>query len=219
MVNHEHMAVTAISETDITVKRGVNYTVPQDHAAGSMILFCDDYIALDETDYFAGESLNVKALTKTGSAQLAIGSATVHTIEMVGLANRPYPPANVQINSTYWPAYFEDDFTLTWSDRNRLQQTGGVPLGYFESGIALEPNTQTLLTIAELDADDVELATHNVNVTALNSYTLLESVMQAGTRALRINLKLCVKRMSASMLLIILCCDLRLLRRQTSLLK
>jgi hypothetical protein len=51
----------------------VNYTVPQDHAAGSMILFCDEYIALDETDYFAGESLNVKALTKTGSAQLALG--------------------------------------------------------------------------------------------------------------------------------------------------
>lgn len=189
LVNDEHMAVTAISETEITVKRGVNYTVPQEHAAGSMILFCDDYIALDETDYFAGESLNVKALTKTGSAQLAIGAATAHTIEMVGLANRPYPPANVKINDKYWPAYFDDDFTLTWLDRNRLQQTGGDFIGYFESSVALEENTQTLLTVIELDADDLELATHSANVTALNSYTLLESVMQANTRSLRISLK------------------------------
>lgn len=140
LVNDEHMALTAISETEITVKRGVNYTVPQDHAAGSIILFCDDYIALDETDYFAGETLNVKALTKTGSAQLALGSATAHSIEMLGLANRPYPPADVKLNETYYPQalYVTNDIVLTWVDRNRVQQTGGEFLGFYDAGVTKE---------------------------------------------------------------------------------
>ncbi|RSE12163.1 hypothetical protein EGT73_19860, partial [Acinetobacter johnsonii] len=170
LVNDEHMAVTAISETEITVKRGVNYTVPQDHAVGSMILFCDDYIALDETDYFAGESLNVKALTKTGSAQLAIGSATAHAVEMVGLANRPYPPANVKINGEYWPEEIETDLVLTWVDRNRLQQTGGDFLSWLDGGVAIEPGTQTHLILTQLDENDVELATTSTNVTGATSY-------------------------------------------------
>ncbi|WP_180036393.1 MULTISPECIES: phage tail protein [unclassified Acinetobacter] len=160
LVNDEHMAVTAISETEITVKRGVNYTVPQDHAAGSMILFCDDYIALDETDYFAGESLNVKALTKTGSAQLALASATEHSIEMVGLANRPYPPANVKINGEYYPEQITGALELTWSHRNRLQQTGGVPVGWYEPSVTLEPNVEYVLEL--YDASDVLIYTTNV---------------------------------------------------------
>ena len=189
LVNDEHMAVTALSETEITVKRGVNYTVPQDHPTGSMILFCDDYIALDETDYFAGESLNVKVLTKTGSAQLALGSATAHTLEMVGLASRPYPPANVKINGEYWSTEIETDLVLTWVDRNRIQQTGGSILGWFDGGVAIEPDTQTHLTITQFDEDQVELATNNANVTGSTSYTFAISAMQADARTVEIVLK------------------------------
>jgi hypothetical protein len=154
-----------------------------------MILFCDDYIALDETDYFAGESLNVKALTKTGSAQLAIGSATAHAIEMVGLANRPYPPANVKINGEYWPEEIETDLVLTWVDRNRLQQTGGDFLSWFDGGVAIEPGTQTHLILTQLDENDVELATTSTNVTGATSYTMPISAMQASTRTVRVTLK------------------------------
>ena len=118
-----------------------------------MNLFCDDYIALDETDYFAGESLNVKALTKTGSAQLALGAATAHTIEMVGLANRPYPPANVKINGEYWPTEIETDLVLTWVDRNRLQQTGGIPVGWYEGGVSQEDGISYVLKISEYSKD------------------------------------------------------------------
>lgn len=189
LVNDEHMAVTAISETEITVKRGVNYTVPQDHAAGSMILFCDDYIALDETDYFAGESLNVKALTKTGSTQLALGSATAHVIEMVGLANRPYPPANVKINGEYWPTEIETDLVVTWVDRNRLQQTGGEILGWFDGGVAIETNTTAQLLLTQYDENQVELATNSANVTGTNTYTFSISAMQPDTRTIEVILK------------------------------
>ncbi|MEG2266640.1 MAG: hypothetical protein RSC68_20175, partial [Acinetobacter sp.] len=189
LVNDEHMAVTAISETEITVKRGVNYTVPQDHAAGSMILFCDDYIALDETDYFAGESLNVKALTKTGSAQLALGSATAHAIEMVGLANCPYPPANVKINGEYWPTEIETDLVLTWVDRNRLQQTGGNILGWFDGGVMIESGTTYQLILVERDENEVVLRTQNLSLATLNTYTFATSAMDVNTRTIEITLK------------------------------
>ncbi|MDN5692082.1 MAG: hypothetical protein L0G98_15550, partial [Acinetobacter sp.] len=71
-------------------------------------------------------------------AQLALGSATVHAIEMVGLANRPYPPANVKINGEYWPDLVRGNINLSWAHRNRLQQTGGDFIGWFEAGVVLE---------------------------------------------------------------------------------
>lgn len=190
LLNDELMGFVGFDDATkvLTVKRGVLDTVPKKHDSGSLFVFDLPDVAFDSTQYAQGEIVEAQVLTTTpsGIQQLL---ATGAPIEIHARAVRPYPPANVKINGAFLPSYIEDDFTLTWSDRNRLQQTGGVPLGYFESSISLEPNTQTLLTIAELDADDVELATHNVNVTALNSYTLLESVMQADTRSLDINLK------------------------------
>lgn len=162
LVNDEHMAVTAISETEITVKRGVNYTVPQDHAAGSMILFCDDYIALDETDYFAGESLNVKSLTKTGSAQLALGSATAHSIEMVGLANRPYPPGDFKLNNKYYPNELSNDLSVTWATRNRVQQTGGALIGFKDGDITPEVGTTYKIEVRNLSDSSLVYQENNV---------------------------------------------------------
>ncbi|HAK16481.1 MAG TPA: hypothetical protein DCM65_09555 [Acinetobacter junii] len=190
-VNHEIMVYQAYDEETglLTVKRGALDTIPQNHVAGSVLYFADDFITVDPTEYVTGEIINVKTLTTTPSGILNLDDVDAQQVEIKARANRPYPPANVKINSEYWPAYFEDDFTLTWSNRNRLQQTGGLSIGYFDSSVALEENTQTLLTVIELDANDVELATHSVNVTASNSFTLLESAMQADTRSLDINLK------------------------------
>lgn len=190
-VNNEIMVYQSYDEETglLTVKRGALDTIPQNHLAGSVLYFADDFITVDPTEYVTGEIINVKALTTTPSGILGIDDVDMQQVEIKARAIRPYPPANVKINSEYWPAYFEDDFTLTWSNRNRLQQTGGDFIGYFESSVALEENTQTLLTVIELDATDVELATHSVNVTAANSFTLLKSAMQANTRSLQVSLK------------------------------
>ena len=110
-------------------------------------------------------------------------------VEIQARAIRPYPPANVKINGEYWPEYIDGRLLLTWSDRNRLQQTGGEILGYFDGSVTLEPNTQTLLTVTELDVDDIELATHSINATGTNTFVLEETYMQIGVRALHINLK------------------------------
>lgn len=147
LLGDEKIAVLSISETEITVKRGVNGTVPQTHAAGAVILFCDDFIALDQNEYLSGETVYVKALTNTSSDTLALSAATEHQITLNGLMNRPYPPANVKINDNYYPKKVVTSLTITWEDRNRLQQTGGEFVGWFDGGVPLEADVEYLIKI------------------------------------------------------------------------
>lgn len=140
LVGDEKVAVVTISKTEITVKRGVNGTAPQSHDADAVILFCDDFIALDQNEYLSGETVYVKALTNTSSDTLALSAATERQIVLSGLMNRPYPPANVKINDAYFPQtlMISNNITLSWAHRNRLTQTGGQMLDWYENSISPE---------------------------------------------------------------------------------
>ena len=191
LLGDEKLAVTAIDLTTgtVTVKRGVLGTVPAIHSVGSMLYFCDQYLAVDNTDYYASEIVNVKVLANTGSAKLSQALATAHSIALAGEAYRPYPPANVKINDDYFPQEIETDLVLTWVNRNRLQQTGGEILSWFDGGIAIEPGTQTHLILTQLDENNLELATTNADLTGTTSYTMPISLMQADARFVKIILK------------------------------
>jgi len=160
-VNNEIMVYQSYDEETglLTVKRGALDTVPQNHLAGSILYFADDFITVDPTEYVTGEIINVKALTTTPSGILDLDDTEAQQVEIQARAIRPYPPANVKINDVYWPTEIETDLVLTWVDRNRLQQTGGSILGWFEGGVAIEPGTQTHLILTQFDENDVELAT------------------------------------------------------------
>src|SRR5690606_11791734 len=173
----------------LRVKRGASPTVPKPHLKDAVFYFVDDFTYADPTQYITGEIVDAKVQTVMASSVQDLGTADIKSLEIVGLMNRPYPPANVKINNAFMPLYIEGGLQLTWSDQNRLQQTGGEILGYFESSVALEQNTQTLLTVTELDIDDVVLATHSINATGTNTFVLDEANMQNGARALHINLK------------------------------
>ncbi|MBI1450321.1 hypothetical protein IL972_00010 [Acinetobacter sp. FL51] len=174
----------------LTVKRGCfDSGEPAEHVAGSKIFGWDNYSGLDGTEYLSGETVSMKALTLTGSDMLELSEATVHTVICAARAIRPYPPANVKINNEYWPAEIETDLIVNWDDRNRLQQTGGEPLSWFDASVAIEPNTQTHLILTQLDENNLELATTNANVTSTSSYSMPISSMQADTRFVKIILK------------------------------
>lgn len=189
-INDEIMVYQSYdTETKVlTVKRGA-FGVPQNHAVNSILYFADDFIAVDQTLYVQSEIVNAKVLTTTPSGVLAFDDAATHEVEFNAKAIRPYPPANVKINGEYWPAEIETDLILTWVDRNRLQQTGGEILGWFDGGVTIEPNTQTHLVLSQLDGNNVELATSNANVTGATSYTMPISSTQADTRFVKIILK------------------------------
>ena len=171
----------------VSVKRGALDSLPQEWGAGTKLYFCGNDVAYDSTEYVAGEEVLVSALTTTPSGMLenkgSIG------IEMNARAFRPYPPANVKINGEYWPEEIETDLILTWVDRNRVQQTGGEILGWFDGGVTIEPDTTTHLNIIERDKNGVVLATHNANVTGTMTHTIAISTMQAEARTIEIHLK------------------------------
>lgn len=189
-INQEIMMYQSYDEETglLTVKRGVLDTIPQNHLAGSVLYFADDFVTVDPTEYVTGEIINVKTLTTTPSGILSIDDVDAQQVEIKARAIRPYAPANVKINGKYWPAYIDTDLTIEWVNRNRVQQTGGEILGWYEAGVSLEPNTATILVIVERDANMQELATHSLNVTGVNSHTLQRSLMQLDTEYLDISL-------------------------------
>lgn len=190
-VNNEIMVYQSYDEETglLTVKRGALDTVPQNHLAGSVLYFADDFVTVDPTEYVTGEIINVKALTTTPSGILDLDDTEAQQVEIQARAIRPYPPANVKINDEYYPIAIETDLIVTWVDRNRVQQTGGGILGWFDGGIAIEPNTQTHLILTQLDENNLELATTNANASGTASYTMPISSMQADARFVEVILK------------------------------
>jgi hypothetical protein len=108
----------------ITVARGCADTVPPfvDHAAGSRLWFYEVGFAYDTTEFTDGETVNVKLLSNTGSQQLALASATAMSLTFDQRQARPYPPGNVQIAGSAWPASAAGSFGVTWAHRDRVQQ-------------------------------------------------------------------------------------------------
>lgn len=143
----EIMAVTALSDTSITVKRGCLDTVPNTHAAGAALIFWDAYAQGDETQYVSGETLKVKLLTVTGAGELPVNLAAEDTITMSGRAIRPYPPGAVRINSAWFPEYIEGPLSMVWAHRDRKQQTGQNLIGFTEGSIGPEAGTTYTLEL------------------------------------------------------------------------
>jgi len=185
MVYQSYDAETSL----LTVKRGALDSIPQIHSTGSVLYFADDFITVDPTEYVTSEVIDVKVLTTTPSGILDIEDVDAQQVEIQARAIRPYPPANVRINEEYFPQEIETDLILTWVDRNRLQQTGGSILGWYEGGVTIEPGTQTHLILTQLDENDVELSTTSANVAGTTSYTFPISSMQVDVRAIRVVLK------------------------------
>lgn len=190
LLNGELMGFVAFDDATkvLTVKRGVLDTVPKKHGSGSLFVFDLPDVAFDSTQYAQSEVVEAQVLTTTPSG-IQVLLETGVPVEIKARAIRPYPPANVKINGEYYPKDIETDLILTWVDRNRLQQTGGIPLSWFDNGVAIEQGTQTHLILTQLDENQIELATSNANVTGTTSYTMPISTMQASTRTVKVTLK------------------------------
>lgn len=126
-IGNELVKVTALTDTTLTAGRGVLDTVPAAHASGTPVLFWDAYADSDDVEYVAGESLNVKILPTTGKGTLDVADAPVDNLTFVSRAYRPYAPGNLKINGSAYPDTIGSDsnLSLSWSHRDRLQQTAG----------------------------------------------------------------------------------------------
>lgn len=141
---NEIVRVDAINPTTgaITLGRACADTLPAQHAAGSRIWFYQDNEALDPTEYTAGEGLDIKLLTNTGSQQIDIALATAMSVGMGGRQVLPYPPANLRINSAYYPVALTGNplITIDWAHRDRVLQADQL-IDFLQGNIGPEPGT------------------------------------------------------------------------------
>ncbi|MFA5702912.1 MAG: VWA domain-containing protein [Advenella sp.] len=159
-IGTELMAIEGINELGgfITVKRGVLDTVPTTHEAGASIIFWDEYSSAEDTEYVSGETIGVKIAPVSGSGEVPLTDAVAMPVALRGRAARPYPPAQVQVNGVYWPSQVLSSIALTWSHRNRVQQTGSVLLGFTDGGTS-EPEAGTTYGVTVRDFQGLELTT------------------------------------------------------------
>ena len=157
----------------VSVKRGALDTQPQDWDLGLKLYFCGTDVAYDATEYVSSEKVLVSALTTTPSGVLEQKGS--NRVEMKARAIRPYPPANVKFNDIYFPETLivTSNIVLNWVHRNRLQQTGGEIIGWYDGNVTVESG----VTYAyELISENVVLDSQS-NISA-NTVTILASVLK-----------------------------------------
>src|SRR5690606_19666857 len=164
-VGDELLGVVALDTTlnIVTVKRAVLDSPLTVHSNGDTIYFWDQALFNDPTEYVDGETINAKVLTITGGGQLSLASAPTDSIEMDARAIRPLPPGQFKINDQYFPMAISGDVTASWSERNRLQQTGGLPLGFYDNGVT--PEAGTTYTVRAFNSSTDELLHETTGIT------------------------------------------------------
>lgn len=147
----ELVFVTALTETSVTVKRGILDTIPRSHLAGTEIYFWDAFAQGDQTEYLGGETLDIKVAPVSGGGQVDLADAATMTLLLQGRAARPYRPGNVKANGEYTLTDVVYPVAITWTHRNRVQDTGGEPVGYYEGTVTTEAGVTYSLRVVELD--------------------------------------------------------------------
>lgn len=123
-IGEEAVRVTAInvnSET-MSIARGVLDTVPVNHAVGEIIYFVQDNDGFADTEYSISETINAKALTKTGQGVLSGTGVAIDSITLEGRFVKPYPVCKVVFNNESFPATLNGgaDTLVFWTYQNRL---------------------------------------------------------------------------------------------------
>lgn len=162
IIDSEIIRIDAISASSVTVGRGCLDTVPAAHSANARIFFAGDFFETDGVERVVGEVVNLKVLPTTGSGTLAIGSATNQQITLTNRQLKPYAPGNFQINSARFPITqyaYGTDFTVSWSHRNRKQQTTTTIYDHTAGNIG--PESGTTYTLYVYNAANSLLATYS----------------------------------------------------------
>lgn len=151
LMGTEFIRLDAVNSDSISVGRAVLDTLPITVSGSDNlpILFCQDYAESDKTEYMEGETINVRLATNTYSANLDIADATQMDLTFNQRAARPYPPANLTINGSYFPETIggQDSLQLAWNHRDKTQQTSGTLLDFFDGDIGPEVDVSYVLEL------------------------------------------------------------------------
>ena len=139
LIDDEILFVESRNGNELIVKRGCLDTIPEMHSQNSRVYFCGGQLMLKSEEYNKGDKVDCRIITITSTNLLDIADATGRVVDITGRAIRPYPPANVTINGSYYPAsIIGKTIEINWSSRNRLQQTSGTMVGWYEGNVTVE---------------------------------------------------------------------------------
>lgn len=175
-LDEELVRVDAIGENSITVGRGVLDTTPAKHLAGTPLLAWDDYAEGDQVEYLDGETLSVRLLPVSGAGEVELSAAATDTLTMLSRAARPYPPGDFKVNGGYYPEALSvseaTSIDLTWTHRDRKQQTGGVLLDFHAGSVGPEAGVTYLVEGLANFTSAPSQVWYSVNVGAVDNHSI-----------------------------------------------
>ncbi|MWN91285.1 hypothetical protein GQ597_11300 [Gilliamella sp. Pra-s65] len=143
IIDDEILFVESRNGDELTVKRGCLDTIPAEHKQNSKVYFCGGQLTLKSEEYCEGDKVDCRIITRTSTSSIDPKDASGKIVDIMGRAIRPYPPANVTINGIYYPTSITGEkIEINWSSRNRLQQTSGIMVGWYESNVTVEPDVK-----------------------------------------------------------------------------
>lgn len=168
IVGNERMLIESYSITlnQITVKRGIDGTVPKIHAVDQLVFV--ERINISNLDY-GKETVKFNYSSSTFSNETIVNPLDDITLVTTGLANKPYPPMNVKIDGEYFPniATSATELILTWDTR----LPDGNITGYYDNISNTIPNISYRLDVFEIDRVGVESTMKTITVYT-NTYTV-----------------------------------------------
>lgn len=146
-VHEEICQVVSLTGFSILADRGLMDTQPRKWLAGASLYFIGlQNFAVDSTQRSMGEFVQYKPVMQTARGERSVYDVPVSSETLQGRFGTPYPPANVQIESSYFPATVSrpsstKDVTVAWSTRNKLLQQTPVQLKWNEGSVTPETGT------------------------------------------------------------------------------
>lgn len=169
-IDQEAIQITAVDTVlgTMSIKRGVLDTIPVEHAAGSLIYFTQDNDGFMDTEYSIAETIDAKALAKTGEGVLSIASTAADQITFTGRFAKPYPPCRVTFNGSYFPEYIngDTDTTVGWYYQSKTSEgIQGPSSNWYEAGS--NPEASTEIELLFYDESDSLFSTVEISANTL----------------------------------------------------
>lgn len=181
MIDDEIVVVRARAGNNLTLGRGTCDTVPAPHDAGAVIWFFDDSVGGDTTEYGGTETVGVKVITRTSTAEIPIEHSPPQGVTFNLRFARPYPPGLVEVDGQPWFEVVDlvTDMEITWTHRDRIGQQD-VLVAHEEASVGPEAGTTYRLRVFK--ADNTLVNTQTVAGTSF-TYTRLAAVSHFGVSA------------------------------------
>lgn len=148
-LNNEVVEVVGLNvgASTITIKRGILDTLPQPHAAGSILYFAETESSQATTQFIGdpitgtgGDTTYARLLPQTDIGVLALADSTEFSTSFIGRQTRPLAPISLTIQGQFYPVARLNgngsSTNISWKSRSRQLQITKPFNTWYDSGAA-----------------------------------------------------------------------------------